>query len=279
MLIALSALLFSTMAVLARTLTGVLPAAQISAYRFTIGLLGTAVLLLAQRKRPVFRKPWLLLLRGGLGGTAAFLYFYAIEKAGVGPATMLNYISPVYAAVFAVVFLKERSVPLHWLGLVFATAGGLMVTAAQTTFDSPFYLSHAAWAGLASGILGGAAMTTVKALRDEDTDPSEIFIAFCGVGLAVVLLTPGPAWKSVRWDIAPTLAGIGILSMGAQLLFTYALRFTSTAVGTATTQLVPVLVWVLAVAFLHETFTVFTAAGATLCIAGVLLAALSSARR
>lgn len=263
------------MAVLARTLSGTLPAAQLSAYRFGIGLIGMVALLAYQKRRPSFARPGLLLLRGGLGGLAAFLYFYAIEHVGVGVATMLNYISPVYAAIFAVIFLKERAHAQHWAGLVIATVGAVGVTAAQTKLDSFAQISAGALAGLASGILGGAAMTTVKALRDEAADPAEIFISFCAVGLAVVLVAQGPAWKPLTLSLLPKVIGVGLLSIGGQLLFTYAMRFTSTATGSATTQLVPVLVWVMAVAFLDERLTGFTVAGAALCTSGVFIAASS----
>ena len=113
-----------------------------------------------------------------------------------------------------------------------------------------------------------AALTWIRELRKTDGS-WEIFTAFCLAGVAI---TAGPAWWS--W-IHPTafewlvLAGVGTLSLGAQLLMTYALRYVRAAVGGVIAQLTPVASLSLGWAFLGERIPPLALIGATLTLAGV----------
>lgn len=269
--IAFSSLLFAAMAVLTRTLAGVVPSAQIAVVRFLVGLLGVAGVFAVRRTLPDLRRWRLLLFRGLLGGVAVLLYFFSIEKIGVGPATMLNYLSPVYAAVFAGVILKERPGARLYLGLSLATIGAVFVTAGTGALLHPLQPGvGGALAGLASGVCGGAAMTGVHTLR-RDTDASTVFFAFCFFGLLLSLPLAWAGW--VRVDGLPLgrMVGVGVFSFGAQMLFTWGMGFTTASRGSATTQLTPVVTWVLSVLLLDEWPHAMTLVGAVLCLGGVLI--------
>lgn len=258
------------MAVLTRTLTGVIPSSQIVAVRFFVGLIGVGVFFAFNRSWPDLRRWRLLLVRGFLGGVAVLCYFFAISHLGVGPATMLNYLSPVYAAVFAGVLLKER--PGLWLyfGLGLATLGAILVTAGTGAFDHPLTPGLGAVAGLCSGVFGGASMTGVHALR-KDTDASTVFFAFCFVGFAIAVPLSAGSWVPLEGMTLVRVIGIGALSFLAQMLFSFGMGFTSASRGSATTQLVPVTTWMLSVMVLDDWPRPLTLLGAVLCLVGVLV--------
>lgn len=275
LIIALSAIFFAGLAIATRLLAGRVPSAQVSALRFVVGLIGVAVLFAARRRGPNLGRWGLLAMRGLFGGGAVLTYFYAIEQLGAAPATVLNYSSPIFASVFAFLFLHERPSVAQKAGLLAATAGAGLV-AFSTGRESPA-LSVAA--GLASGIisavLGGAAMTVMKKVRD-DTDALTVFLSFCGVGLVMSLPVALPGWVALDAETWPLALAVGVLGLVGQLLFTWGMRHTTATVGSATTQLVPVISWALAIGWLHEPVGPLAVLGAVVCVLGVAGGALSA---
>jgi drug/metabolite transporter (DMT)-like permease len=82
-----------------------------------------------------------------------------------------------------------------------------------------------------------------------------------------------PHWVPLEGRLLPLALVMGTLSVGGQLLFTYGMGFISASAGSAITQLVPVLAWVLGVFVLDEPVVWLSAFGALLCVGGVTLGA------
>ncbi len=256
------------MAILAKSVSATLPSSQIVAVRFFVGILGAGVLFGAARHGPDLRRWRLLLARGFFGGLAVTCYFFAIAQLGAGPATLLNYLAPVYASVFAAVLFKERPGLVLYLGLALATVGGVLVTAGTGfTAVGP---TLGALAGVAAGVLGGASMTGVHALR-KDTDATTVFFAFCVVGFAVSAPIAAAQWAPLTPALTGRLLLIGVLSLAAQMLFSYGMGFTTATRGSATTQLIPVVTWAASALMLGEWPRAVSLAGALMCLAGVLI--------
>lgn len=266
--IAGSSCLFAVMAVLVRAMAGSVSAAQLVVVRYVVGLGVLAVLFGLQRRRPVVPRPIQLAMRGLFGGLAVYLYFFAIERLEVGPATVLNFSGPCYAAIFAVIFLKER-LNVHLVGgLVLATGGALLVAWSTGSGGKPLAAAGVA-AGLLSAVFSGAASTTIRSLR-RDTDAATVLLSFCVVGLLVAGFPAAASWKPVTPRLLGMGLAIGLVSTAAQLLYTHAFGFVSVAVGSATTQLTPAIAWVLGVLFLGESVSMFSVLGSALCVSGVL---------
>ena len=268
--IAVSSLFFGVMAVLTRTLAGQVPAAQIAAVRFAVGIAGCGLLFAWNRRMPSLVQWRLLGLRGLFGGVAVVTYFFAIERLGAAPATVLNYSSPIYAAAFAAWFLGETSTSLRRVGLLVATSGAVLVTFSSGSVANPLVPDIGAIAGVLSAISGGAAMTVIRRLRN-DTDALTVFLAFCVVGLLVSVPLAAPGWVPMSGHALAICLAVGVLSIAGQLLFTCGMGFTSATSGSATTQLVPAVAWTLALGWLGEPVTVLGVVGAVLCVSGVLL--------
>jgi drug/metabolite transporter (DMT)-like permease len=275
--IALSSLFFGLMAVVTRLLAGRIPATEIATVRFAVGLVGCGAFFIVRRRRPQLQQWRWLLLRGLFGGVAVLSYFYAIERLGAAPATVLNYTSPVYAAVFAAWFLGETTGPLQRLGLLLATVGASVVTL-STGASGRWAPDVGAAVGVFSAISGGAAMTVIRKLRN-DTDAMSVFLGFCTVGMALSAPIAATQWVPLQGAPLYICLAVGVLSIGGQVLFTWGLGHTTATSGSATTQLVPVVAWVLSLTWLEEPATALGVAGALLCVGGVLLGGLRRARR
>jgi drug/metabolite transporter (DMT)-like permease len=267
---ALSAVFFAAMAVVAKAANTSLPAGEVVLLRWLVGLLGCGLIFIARRRGPTLKPLGLLLLRGILGSLAALLYFHGIEALGVAPATVLNYCSPVYAALFAALFLNEPAGPRVGFGLFLALVGTILVTL-STAPTGRWEPSVAALGAFVSGIIGGAAIAVVRAVRRAETDAVSVLFVLCSVGM----LTSAPSaithWKVLTIASVGGAVAVGLLALVAQLLMTSGLAHTTTARGAATIQLVPTLAWLGSLVLLDEPASALAAAGTLLCVTGVLL--------
>src|SRR5262245_56336115 len=94
------------MALVAKLASARLPGPEVALVRFLVGLVAVAVAATRVRMRA---NNWVgLAMRGALGGAAVLLYFLAIAHLDVGIATLLNYTAPVFAALWAWLFLREK---------------------------------------------------------------------------------------------------------------------------------------------------------------------------
>lgn len=257
------------MAVLARAASGEISAGPLVFIRFMIGLVFVVAYYAATRTRPILANPWRWAQRGVLGGAAVYLYFFAIERLQVGPASLLNNTFPIWASLFAVWFLKEPLRGAQIIGLFASIAGAALVIWGTVPAGGSFELGGGAWAGLLSAVFSGGAVATMRVLR-KDTDAVTVFFSFCLFGALISLPLAIAEWKPMSFEIWMSALWVGLAALVAQLLYTYALGFTSTAAGSATALLTPAFAWMMGVAFLGESAPIISVAGAVLCVAGVL---------
>ncbi|PJC70679.1 MAG: EamA family transporter, partial [Zetaproteobacteria bacterium CG_4_8_14_3_um_filter_59_5] len=96
------------MAACVRMASESLPQSEVVFFRNFIALLMLLPLLRHNRVSLKTRRFDLHLLRGISGLCAMYLYFIAINGLHLSDALLLNYTSPVFIAIFAVLWLKEQ---------------------------------------------------------------------------------------------------------------------------------------------------------------------------
>lgn len=277
LILALGAILFGAMAVATRAASQEHGAAQIAFVRFALNLAGVGLWAWLQPGRMRATRPVLLFLRGLFGGSAVLLYFTAIGNLGAGLGTLLNYTFPLWATVFAALFLGERIGGRLLVGMALATGGLVVVVGPGQLSDAVQGLGDPAvrWgllAGVVSSVLAGAATTVVRAVRQTDSALA-VFGAFCLVGAIVCLPGAVADWRPVStWSGAMLLLAAG-LSFVAQMMFTYALKYVQVGAGALTTQLTVVASYGFAAVFLGEAIGAGVLLGGAMTMAGVLLAA------
>jgi drug/metabolite transporter (DMT)-like permease len=260
-----AALVFALMAIVAKQASARLPGPQVAFVRFLVGIAawGAASLRVPMRARNKLG----LFLRGVYGGAAVLLYFLAIAHLPVGIATLLNYTAPVFTAVYAATVLGEAVTTATLAALALTTVGVVLVIVGTAP---PGSLGFGPWqlVGVGSAMLSGAAVATIRQVRKTDGS-WEIFAAFC---LAGALITGPPAlvaWvrpRPVEWL---QLVAVGLSSVVAQLLMTYALRYVRAAVAGVIAQLTPVASIALGWALFGERPAALALAGAAVTLAGV----------
>lgn len=271
------------MAVAARIASRTIPGPEVAMFRFAIGVVAVlAVVVSGHRQLRPRRWGWLL-LRGIFGGSAVFLYFSCIEHVGAGMATLLNYTAPVWSMLLGWWLLGERPRPTAAVALVLTLAGvTCVVSGSLRAVEGGIW----ALAGVLSALCSGVAVTSIRAVRRRAADGSSesswtVFASFTGFGLLVTL--PGVFGPLGRW-VTPSafdwgvLAGVGVLSVVAQLLMTKALEHVTGATMGIIHQLTVVVALLCGVLFLGERLTGWSLVGAILTVSGVAWTVLTATR-
>ncbi len=258
---------FATMALLARIgAAHGFSAAELVFVRMSVGAVGAVALFVTGRARLKPNRPGLLVARGLLGSAAILLFFFAITKLPVGEATLLNYTSPLFTTLFAILFLGERPGARPIVGLL-VTLAGLALTVQSS--GGPLLAAGVA-AGLASAVVSGAAVATVRALRQTD-GAAVIFFVFAMVAMAISGPLALPTARLPMGIDVAILVGLGLASLAAQLLFTDAMGYVTAVGGAAVSPLTPITAYLLGALVLGEPVTPRIALGIALALAGVAL--------
>jgi drug/metabolite transporter (DMT)-like permease len=263
--LAISALAFSVMAVIAKAAAARLPGAEVAFVRFVFGLAACAAISVRRPMRPRNRTG--LLLRGVFGGGAVLCYFLAIEHLPVGIATLLNYTAPVFTALWAALFLGEALDAPSVGALALATAGVVLVSIG-TSGSSAAPVTEWILVGAFSAVLSGAAVAAIREVRKTD-GAWETFAAFC---LAGALITGVPG---IRGWVPPSprewwlLAAVGASAVVAQMGLTWSMRYVRAAPAGIVQQLTPVGALALGWMVYGDRISTLSAAGAALALTGV----------
>jgi drug/metabolite transporter (DMT)-like permease len=122
----LSVIAFSFMNVVVKYLSS-FSAYQIVFFR-SIGTLFFTIPLIIRSKISFFgnNQKWLI-IRGFAGVISLTCFFQSLNYLAIGTATSLRYTSPIFAAIFAFIFLKEKIKGIQWLLFFLAFVGVLMI--------------------------------------------------------------------------------------------------------------------------------------------------------
>lgn len=214
----LSAASFASMAACVRVVSQWLPQGEVVFFRNFIALLFLLPLLLRNRVSLRTERFHWHLLRAGAGLGAMYLYFYALAHLPLADALLLNYTSPLFISLFAVLWLKEAWTTPRRRALAMGLAGVVLLF-----HPSSHLFSLAGLVGLCSGLLAGLALTTVKRL--SDTEPGLRIVVWFALLASLVSAVPmlwvfqWPAAHEWGWVVAMGLFG----SLG-QLGLTWAYR-------------------------------------------------------
>lgn len=219
------------------------------------------LLLRIRRSTPRPGNPKLILGRSLTGFVAMGCYYYAITQIPLANAVTLQFMSPLFVALFSATLLGERVGGTLVVCIVLAGTGATLIVAPDfTTFgaDSLF--------AMASAVLAGISYVMVRELRRTDTPETIVFnfalfsLVFASPALFLLERVPTPL------ELA-ALLGTGLFAFSGQILMTYAFRVLEVAFASVfsySTVLFSALVGFLA---LGETPTLTAALGAVFIIA------------
>jgi drug/metabolite transporter (DMT)-like permease len=112
-----------------KSIAGAWPGTAVSLLRYLIGTAGLFVVVIAAegRKGLHFPMPWAQLGRGVSIALGSVCFFSAIFLMPLADATSIQFTSPMFAALFSALILRERMPLAAWIATLVAFAGVLMV--------------------------------------------------------------------------------------------------------------------------------------------------------
>jgi len=220
------------------------------------------------RLRPMFTER-LLIWRGltGLVGTACF--YWTIPILGAGKSTLISSTYILFAALMAVLFLKER---LGWVKAVWIVVAlvGVMMLTGEGVGSGGFHFAREDLAVLAAIVGAVSAAAAVVVIRQLTRTYHSGAIYLCQCIYLILVMTPFVIF-SFQWPGGLEfllISAAAVISSLGQIAMTEGYRYLPVATGASIQMALPVTASIGGVLLFAETFTTLQVIGALLIVAG-----------
>ncbi|GEQ86982.1 membrane protein [Patiriisocius marinistellae] len=259
-----SAMAFTFLNVIVKLL-GRFDVAQIVFFRSVGSLIFTFWFLAKHKIAPLGNKKALLVLRGVAGLLSMGLFFAAIKELQLGSAVSLRYTSPIFALIFALLFLKEKIKPIQWLFISIAFLGVLLMKGFDTEVNGigMIYI-------LGSAIFSGFVFIIIRKIGDRD-HPVVVVNYFMIIAAIVSGFFAIYNWKTpigLDWFF---LLSLGVFGYVGQYFMTKAFQIEKTNLVAPLKYLEVIFTMLLGFMWFNEIYSFWTLAGILLVITGLLL--------
>lgn len=259
---------FALMNLVVKFLGNRIPAPELVFFRSVVSL-GLSLWYITRRKlNPLGNNRKWLVLRGVFGVTALTSFFYTLQHLPLSAAIVIQYLSPIFTALFATWLLKEVVKGYQWLFFVISFAGIALIRGFEETIDTTYLIL-----GIVSSVFAGLAYNAIGKLAKTDDPVVVVFyfpliatpiMALLGLtGIVDFVMPIGREWL--------LLLLMGVLTQIAQVYMTKAFQSSSLS-GLAGMKYLGI---IFALSFDYFIFGVtygwITIAGMGLVIGGVLL--------
>jgi drug/metabolite transporter (DMT)-like permease len=232
----------------------------------SIGTFFICLYLLRKMKIPLLgNQRKLLLLRAVAGGVSMYGFFIAIKLIPFGSAVTIRYLAPIFAALFAVWFLKEKIRRLQWLFFFMSFMGVALLKGFDLRINIEG-LASAIFAALGTGVV----FVVIRKIGNRD-HPLVVVFYF----MVVTMLSGGILslfdWKTpIGWEWA-ILLSMGIFGFLGQYFMTLALQMVDTSKIAPLKYTEAVFALLVGWLWFDESYTAVSAIGILLIIAGMVL--------
>ena len=220
--ILIATLAFSIMNVIAKELSNFHPI-QVVFFRAFGTFIFIFPYMLSQKVSIIGNNPKWLFLRGVVGVISLATFFMAIQRIPLGSAISIRYLGPIFGAILAFYFLKEKVNGLQWLSFAIAFSGVIVLKGFDIRIDY-FSLSLV----LISAVFVGMVFVLIRYLSDKEHYLT-IINYFMIVSIAVSLLFANH-WRMPVGNEWFPVAGIGVLGLIGQVFMTKAFQTEETSV-------------------------------------------------
>lgn len=195
-----------------------LPATELVLFRSIVSLVLSLYFLRRRRVSPWGVQKGYLLLRGICGVIALSLFFYTLQQLPLGSAITLQYLSPIFTALFGIFILGEKVKKIQWFFFAVSFGGIALIKG----FDQDISLLLLGL-GLLSALFAGLAYNFVRKVKDSD-HPLVVVLYFPLVATPVMAVFSLFYWVTpMGWEWGLLLL-MGLLTQIAQLYMTKALQ-------------------------------------------------------
>jgi drug/metabolite transporter (DMT)-like permease len=232
----------------------------------SIGTLFFTIPFLLKHKISIYgNKKTLLIFRGIVGVTSMSLFFMSLKYLPMGSAVSLRYISPIFAAIFALIFLKEKIKHIQWLFFLIAFCGVLVLKGFDMQIGTKGLLLV-----IASAFFSGLVFIVIRKIGNRD-HPVVIVNYFMMIAVLVGGILCIPYWKTpVGWEWA-LLLSLGIFGYIGQLYMTKALQLAETNKAAPLKYIEVIFTMLIGLSWFHESYTLWSVLGIILIVIGLTL--------
>nr|WP_299252920.1 DMT family transporter [uncultured Lacinutrix sp.] len=207
----------------------------------------------------------LLVLRSVFGLASMMLFFFSLKYIAMGTAVSLRYIAPVFAALFAVFFLKEKIKLIQWLFFALAFSGVLVLKG----LDNELQIEGVVFA-LISAVFAGLVYITIRKIGNQD-HPVVVVNYFMIISALI-----GGALSINNWINPTGIQWLTFLSLGAfgyfaQLYMTKAMQLGETNQIAPLKYLEVIFTMVIGSLWFSEDYTLWSVLGIGLIVSGLVL--------
>mgnify|MGYP001127876369 CR=1 FL=1 len=260
----LSALAFALLNVFVKKL-GDFNVYQIVFFR-SIGTLFFTIPLLIKNKIPFLgNKRFLLITRGLVGFTAMTLFFIAIKHLSMGSAVSIRYISPIFAAFFALFLLKEKIKLLQWLCFAIAFLGVVLLKGFDNNINNIGLLF-----AVVSAIFTGLVPIIIRKIGSSD-HPIVIvnyFMIISAIIGGVMCIVNWSTPKGIEWLL---LLSLGVYGYFGQLYMTKALQTTEINQVAPLKYIEVIFTIIIGAIWFQETYSLLSLFAILLIVSGLIL--------
>jgi drug/metabolite transporter (DMT)-like permease len=207
----------------------------------------------------------LLVLRGLVGSTSMVLFFMALHYIPLGSAVGLRYIAPIFAAIFAILLLREVVKPIQWLFFVISFLGVLVLKGMDRSIPLIGMVLV-----LVSSVFSGLVYIIIRRIGSREHPVVIVNYFMC---IAAIIGGTGAIfdWRTpvgIDWLL---LLSLGIFGYFGQLFMTKAFQMGETNLIAPLKYLEVFFAVIVGVVFLGEEYLVWSFAGMGMIITGLLL--------
>ena len=262
----LSSFLFAVMGVFVKLGSQYAPISEIAFVRFALGIIVALSLSAAGKINLVSSEKTLLVARGVFGGLAIVLFYLSIKNGTLTNATVLNNTYPIFATLWAALYLKERITRSVILPLMTSILGIFLLT--HPDFSQ---IKISDLYGLGSGLLAGVSIVIIRKLSQTESAWSVFFyLSIFGAVFSGVMALP--TMRMPEYPGIVYISASAVLGTIAQVLMTAAYRYCTTSVGSVLSMSTAVFSSLFGLVFFGEKLNLseFTGVAAILASSGYL---------
>ncbi|EGR7973979.1 DMT family transporter [Vibrio vulnificus] len=215
-------------------------------------------------------KRWLF-ARGAVGTMALMCVYYAVTALPLAEATILQYVHPVFTALLAVLFLKERVQPATLACIVLCLLG--VFTMVYPSFDASGVgeLPMLSVGIALLGALGSSIAYVIVRKLSRTEDSSVIIFYFPLVALPVSAMLIGDDFVVPDVALILVLILVGIFTQIGQFGLTKAMQTQTAGNASAYSYVQIVFSALLGVVLFNEVPSIWTLLGGSLIVIGALI--------
>ncbi|MCE0494810.1 DMT family transporter [Vibrio salinus] len=268
----LSALGFSLMTAFVKLVgTHDIPLFEIVAARAFVSLIISYLDVKRKRISVWGKNKKLLLARGTVGTIALMCVYYSVTTLPLAAATILQYVHPVFTAVLAVIFLKEKIQIPTIICIVFCLAGLTVMVLPGMESDSSYQLPIMSVGIAILGAFGSAIAYVIVRKLSNTEDSSVIIFYFPLIALPVSVLLIGHDFVIPDMHVLILMVLIGICTQFGQYGLTKAMQTQAAGKASAYSYIQVVFSGLIGVWVFNEIPSIWTYLGGGLIISGALI--------